>query len=199
MSTIVYQIDQKLYINLTNRCSNRCVFCVRNIKKEYENYSLWLSAEPTTNQVITELNEKLSKDIEQVVFCGYGEPLYRLDAIVEIATYLKEKGVKTRLNTNGQASLIVGDGVAKRLVGLIDKVNISLNATTAEKYQEICNSKFGAEAFFSLLSFADQLVFEGIAVTFSVVDTIGKEEIEKAQEIAKEHGAVLRVRTYIEK
>ncbi len=199
MNTIVYRIDNKLYINLTNRCSNRCIFCVRNIKKEYESYSLWLNKEPTADEVIKELDKSLAPDIEQVVFCGYGEPLYRLDAIVEICKYLKKKQVSTRINTNGQASLIVGEGVAERLVGFVDKVSISLNATTAEKYQEICKCRFGEDAFFSLLQFADDLVRVGIKVVFSVVSTIGEEEIKKAKEIADVHGAVLRVRTYIDK
>ncbi len=199
MSTIVYQIDDKLYINLTNKCSNSCVFCVRNIKKEYENYSLWLQKEPTADEIIAELDKNLTENIAEVVFCGYGEPLYRLDVVIDVAGYLKSRGIKTRINTNGQASLIVGEGVATRLKGLIDTVNVSLNATDPKKYQEICKSIFGEEAFWSLLSFADDLSQEGIRVVFSVISTLGDEEIAKASKIAKEHGAQLRVRTYIDK
>ncbi len=199
MSTIVYRIDNKLYVNLTNRCSNRCVFCVRNIKKEYENYSLWLDKEPTEEAIITELEKALDGTIEEVVFCGYGEPLYRLDVVVKVAQFLKAKGLMTRMNTNGQASLIVGDGVAMRLAGLIDTVNVSLNATSPAKYQEICQSKFGEDAFAALLNFADDLSSVGIRVVFSVVSTLAEAEIALARDIAKEHGAELRVRTYIDK
>ncbi len=199
MSTIVYRIEDKLYVNLTNKCSNSCVFCVRNIKKEYESYSLWLDREPDASEIIVELDEMLAPDIREVVFCGYGEPLYRLDTVITVADYLKGLGYKTRMNTNGQASLIVGEGVADRLAGLIDTVSISLNATTPEAYQAICKSKYGKEAFFSLLAFADELSANRVRVVFSVVDTIGEEQIAIAQDIAKSHGATLRVRTYIDK
>ena len=32
MDTITYELGNNLYINLTNRCSNDCEFCVRNGK-----------------------------------------------------------------------------------------------------------------------------------------------------------------------
>ena len=47
MNTFTYQIENNLYINLTNRCSNRCTFCVRDQSAQYEGYSLWLDCEPS--------------------------------------------------------------------------------------------------------------------------------------------------------
>ncbi len=197
MDTIVYEIDNNLYINLTNRCNNACEFCVRNFKEEYEHYSLWLKKEPTVEEVEEELNKKLDSHIKEVVFCGYGEPLYCLDKIVEIGKFLREKGVKTRLNTNGQARLISGQDTAKKLKGSVDVVSISLNATDAKKYASLCHPVDGEEAFFALLDFADDLYREGVPTVFSVVDSIGQEEIDKAHVIADTHHAVLRVRELI--
>ena len=39
---IVYEIDNSVYINLTNKCSNACEFCVRTTSDEYMPYDLWL-------------------------------------------------------------------------------------------------------------------------------------------------------------
>lgn len=197
MDTIVYRIDNNLYINLTNRCNNNCRFCVRGFKKEYESYSLWLEREPSPEEVIEALNGALTPDISEVVFCGYGEPLYRLDAIVAIGTYLRSEGVKVRLNTNGQASLISGQDTPSRLKNAVDVVSISLNATSSDAYDELCRPHDKGKAFQSLLDFADALHEEGIPTVFSVVDSIGEEEIKKAADIAASHHAVLRVRELI--
>lgn len=197
MDTIVYRIDNNLYINLTNRCNNNCRFCVRGFKKEYESYSLWLEREPSVEEVKIALMSALSEDISEVVFCGYGEPLYRLDAVVEIGAWLRDRGVKVRLNTNGQASLICGSDTASRLKNSVDVVSISLNATSSDAYDELCRPHDKGRAFQSLLSFADDLYSVGVPTVFSVVDSIGEEEIDKASSIAALHHATLRVRELI--
>lgn len=193
--TYVYQIDGKIYINLTNRCSNACEFCVRNTHSRYETYDLWLEKEPAAEEVIALLPENLGG--REVVFCGYGEPLYRLDAIEIIAAVLKSRGATVRINTNGQARLIAGEGVAERLKGLVDKVSVSLNAVTAEEYQKICRCRFGTEGYYAMLDFAKEAAEQGIEVAFSVISTLPADEIEKAREIAESLGAKLRVRELI--
>lgn len=194
-NTIVYDIDDKTYINLTNECSNNCTFCLRRNHDGIENYYLWLAKKPTAKEVISELEKR---KVEKAVFCGFGEPLYALDVLLEVAKYLKKIGASVRVNTNGQARLIAGLGVAKKMKGLVDVVSVSLNASTAEKYQNLCRSIFGEQGFYALLDFAKELKEEGIKVVFSVVDTIGAEEIEACRKVAESVGAEFRVRTYIE-
>ena len=191
---IVYKIDDSVYINLTNRCSNNCSFCVRTTSDMYTPYSLWLQKEPTADEVIEELKKFSGKEY---VFCGYGEPLYAFDVLVIVAEYLHGEGKKVRLNTNGQADLIVGKGVAEKLKGLVDEVSISLNAENAKKYNEICACMFGEEGFNSLIRFAEDCKKNGIAVKFSVVKT-AELNVEKTQELADSLGIPLRVRDLIE-
>lgn len=193
-NTIVYDSQGKTYVNLTNKCSNCCEFCIRNTRDGIDDYYLWLTKEPTAEKVIKELEKK---ELTEVVFCGFGEPLYALDVMLETAKYIKDIGVKTRLNTNGQASLIAGKDVAKRLKGLIDTVSISLNASTAEKYDKICNCCFGDEGFKSMLDFASDCKNEGIRIILSVVDCIGEAEIEACRKIAEEKGVEYKVRKQI--
>ncbi len=196
MNTTVYTIDDKVYINLTNRCSNSCDFCVRNGKETFCDYYLWLDKEPAAADIISELERYMQYD--EFVFCGFGEPLYRLDAIIEIAEFLKSRQKNTRINTNGQADLINhGVDTAKLLKGRIDVIGISLNATTAAKYQEICHCDFGEEGYASLLRFAKACKQEGLRVKLSIVDCISPTEIAQAKEIAKSLGVELRIRKYI--
>ncbi|MBD5086294.1 MAG: radical SAM protein [Clostridiales bacterium] len=195
--TYVYTVDQNIYINLTNRCSNRCEFCVRYYDKPIYG-DLWIKSEPTADEVIAILEKDydLSK-YGEVVFCGYGEPTYRFDAIEKIADYVHSKGAKTRINTNGQANEILGEDISDRIVKSIDTINISLNATDKVKYDKICHSAYGERAFDIMLDFAKKCVNAGGNVVLSVVDVIGEEEIEKAKEIARSVGAKLRVRALL--
>ena len=90
MNTYVYEIDDNLYINLTNKCSNSCSFCVRNGKDAYYGNKRWLTKEPTAEDVLSAID--YGKKYKEIVFCGFGEPTYRTDVIVEIAKELKKKG-----------------------------------------------------------------------------------------------------------
>lgn len=191
---IVYRIGNAIYINLTNRCSNNCSFCVRTTSKEYEEYGLWLKKEPTAEEVFNEL--KKTGNADEYVFCGYGEPLYALNVLLPVADFLKQNGKKVRLNTNGQADLIIGQGVAKQLKGRVDEVSISLNAPNAKEYNAICACDFGEEGFYSLLRFAEECKNEGIRTKFSIVDT-GEVDIEQAKKLAEKMGIPLRVRALI--
>ncbi|MEG1612541.1 MAG: TatD family nuclease-associated radical SAM protein [Clostridia bacterium] len=197
MNTLTYKYNNKVYINLTNECSNCCQFCIRNNNDGVADYYLWLSTKPTADEVLADLKSYDWPKYREAVFCGFGEPLYALDLMITAAKYLKSVGVKTRLNTNGQASLICGSGVAEKLVGKLDVVSISLNASNAKKYNEICNCCFGEEGYNSMLDFARDCIANGIHTVFSVVDTIGKEEVEKCRLIAESIGAEYRVREYI--
>ena len=69
-----------------------------------------------------------------------------------------------------------------------------LNAPTAEKYDELCRSIYGIEAFDAVLEFAGECVKIIPKVVFSVVDVLPSEDIEKCRRIAEETGVELRVR-----
>ena len=192
---IAYLIDNNVYINLTNKCSNDCTFCVRNTSDRYSEFSLWLKKEPTSEEIISALNPYLDK-YDNYVFCGYGEPLYRLNEIITVSDFLKNKGKNIRLNTNGQASLIVGEGVAEKLKNRVDTVSISLNAHNAKAYNELCNCIFGENGFASLLEFANDCKVNGINVVFSIVDN-GEVNIEEAKKVADNLNIPLRIRELI--
>ena len=197
--TYVYTLDGNLYINLTNKCSNGCDFCVRNERASYYGNYLWLRhGDPTVEKVIAATNSMgdLSR-FKEVVFCGFGEPTYKVAEMVALCDYFHEKGLKTRLNTNGQGNLINKRDITLDLKGKIDFVNISLNASCVEKYQPICRSQFGEAGFAGLIEFAKLCRKSGIACRFSIVDCIGEEEVEACKRLAESVRIPLYVRKYI--
>ncbi len=191
----VYFLDGKPYINLTNRCSNACTFCVRNGKDSYFGNELWLSREPSAEEILEKLGDP--QGYPEVVFCGFGEPTYRLDVLVKAGEAIKKRGGRVRLNTNGQADLINGYPTAPKLKNAVDWINVSLNEASAEKYLEVCRPVFGEKAYDALIAFAVSCKKEGIETWFSVVDCIGEEDVNRCREIARRAGIPLRVRKFI--
>ena len=83
METITYEYGGGLYVNLTNRCDCACVFCLRHNGHKGSIYAddLWLDHEPTREEALADL---LSRDLAgypEIVFCGFGEPTFRLLSI----------------------------------------------------------------------------------------------------------------------
>ncbi len=197
--TYAYTLDGNLYINLTNKCSNGCDFCVRNERASYYGNYLWLrNGEPTVEKVIAAVNGlgDLSR-FKEAVFCGFGEPTYKVAEMVALCDYFHEKGLSTRLNTNGQGNLINKRDIVPELKGKIDFVNISLNASCVEKYQPICRSQFGESGFTGLIEFAKLCKRNEINCRFSIVDCIGEDEVEACKRLAESVHIPLYVRKYI--
>lgn len=200
--TVTYEVDGALYVNITNRCSNRCDFCIRNNGDgAYGSNSLWLSREPTCDEIFNSIVSCDPEKYSELVFCGYGEPTERLDDLISVAKRVKEKySVKIRINTNGHSSLIHGCNTAPMYKDVIDTVSISLNAPNAKEYDKVCHSVFGENAFNGLLDFAARVKNYVPKVVLTVVDiALTPEEIEECKKIADSVGVPLRVRKYIGK
>ena len=200
--TVVYEVKNGLYVNLTNRCPCSCKFCIRtNGEGAYGSDPLWLEREPTRQEVIDAIEAANPLAYLEIVFCGYGEPTERLDDLVEIAQYLKSKypSLPIRLNTNGLSDLIAGEPTAQRFKGVIDTISISLNASAAEKYCEMCRPRFGLKSYDAMLRFTAQVRDFVPEVVMSIVATsdTSENEIAACRDICERLGVPLRVRTYI--
>ena len=198
---ITYIVEDKLYVNITNKCSNRCEFCIRNNGDgAYGSDSLWLLREPTREEILESIFSHDLTKFPELVFCGYGEPTYRLDDAVFVAKSVKKhnKNIKVRINTNGHSDLINGRDTSPEYEGAFDTVSISLNSPTAEKYQAICHSVYGEKSFDSLLSFAGRVKeFVPVVQLSAVKETLNYDEIELCKRICNDLGVTLRLRDYI--
>lgn len=194
---ITYIHGDGLYVNMTNRCSNACDFCVRSHGDTvYGN--LWLDREPTVEEIKESIFSRDLSAFSEIVFCGYGEPTVRLDDMRDVAKAIREKSdIQIRVNTNGHSDLIAGRDTAPDFEGLFDVVSISLNTSSAENYEKMCLPKYKG-AHKALINFAANVKKYVPLVVLSVVDTtIPKEDIEKCREIAQNLGVEFRLREYI--
>ena len=68
-----------MYINLTNKCSNGCEFCVRNERASYYGNYLWIRhGDPTAEKVIAELEKKFAGEGRVLIRPSGTEPLVRV-------------------------------------------------------------------------------------------------------------------------
>lgn len=187
------------YVNITNRCNCACTFCLRTMKHMAEDSTLWLQQEPAADEVKKEL-DKLPWDMaKELVFCGFGEPTMRLEVLLELMRYVRDKHpeVPTRLNTNGLANLLYGRSVAKDFQGLLDTISISLNASNAERYLELTRATYGIKSFDAMLDFAVECKAYIPHVVMTVVEKVeNQQEIEACRKLCQERGLQLRVRIY---
>ena len=191
---------KNIYVNMTNRCPCNCVFCLRQTKKMMEGNSLWLKeGEPSVDRVMDLFAPYDLSVINELIFCGYGEPLERIADVCEVIDRLKSKypDLKVRVNTNGLANLVHGRDITPELAGRFDTVSISLNAPDAEEFLALTRSKFGIGSFEALQEFAVLAKRHVPNVVMTVVEKVMSEEkIELCRKLCNELGVALRVRPF---
>ena len=197
--TTVYWLDKTLYLNITNKCSNNCYFCFRKFKKGIKEFNLKLEKEPTKTEIIEELGKVINrKNWKEIVFCGFGEPLERLNLILQLTRYIKGKYLKpVRVDTNGQGYILnKGLDVTLQLkYSGVDKVRVSLNAHNKEAYNEICKPTSNV-AYESILEFIKKAKQAGLETEVTAV-TIPEVSITQIKEQAESLGVKFVIREYI--
>ena len=189
-----YQINNSLYINITNRCNSHCSFCRRKTDPILRGYDLGMerSEEPDAQVYISKIGDP--KNYKEIVFCGYGEPTIRWDVVKQISKYVKDNGGYTRLNTNGHGSFINKRDIAPECNGLIDEVSISLNSFNPKQYAEFMGIE--RRMFNEMIDFAKKLKLYVKKVVMTVLST-NEVDMEKARILVEEKiGAEFRIRPY---
>ena len=197
---ITYWLDNSLYLNITNTCSNKCWFCFRNFKNGIGGFNLKLEKEPTATKIKAEL-EKASalKQWSEVVFCGFGEPTARLDALLEIVRWIRERGgsMPIRVDTNGHGyALNKGRKVAEEMrVAGVSSVSVSLNGHDETSYAENCRPEFSG-SFAAVLEFVKKAKKTGLDVEVSAV-RMPEVNMDKIRIVTESLGVPLRIRDYV--
>jgi len=197
---IVYWLgaNPSLYLNITNRCSNDCYFCFRNFAKGVGGFNLRLRGEPSVEEVTKELQRFINlKPWREVVFCGFGEPLERLDCLLGVTRWVKKyHGTPVRLDTNGHGYLLnPGRDVIWELKDAgVDKVSVSLNAHEEETYNYVCRPTF-EKAYENVLRFIQKASKE-LDTEVTAVD-IPEINLLKVEETARKMGVRFRRREYL--
>ncbi|OGP47143.1 MAG: hypothetical protein A2022_03875 [Deltaproteobacteria bacterium GWF2_42_12] len=212
---IAYPIRNSLYLNITNRCTNYCTFCAKHapaglpskvsiggFKRGSNDYTvkghyLRLKEEPNFPDVIRVVGERPAEKYDEIVFCGYGEPLIRLDLVKEAGLFLKKQGCKIRIDTDGLGNLIHGRNILPELK-FVDTISVSLNAPDSETYHKLVKTPFGDKAFPAIVWFLREAKKHISKVVATVVAVPGL-DIEACRKMAEDEiGVTFRVREYDE-
>jgi TatD DNase family protein len=193
---IAYRIRDSLYLNITNRCSNHCSFCAKFDDFTVKGHNLLLDAEPCFDEVMAAIGTP-DPEVEEIVFCGFGESLLRLELVKQVATELKGRGYRIRINTDGQANLVHGRNILPELAGLVDSVSVSLNAPDSQTYVRLCSTPFGEAGFAGVCDFIREARAYIPQVVASAV-TVPGVDIPACQRLAESLGVQFRVREYEE-
>ncbi|HEY7528671.1 MAG TPA: TatD family hydrolase [Candidatus Deferrimicrobiaceae bacterium] len=193
---VSYRIRNSLYLNITNRCTNACTFCAKREDYHVKGHYLKLPGEPSVAEVLAEVGDPTR--YEEIVFCGFGEPLLRMADVQEIAGTLKARGAKIRVNTDGLANLVHGRNILPELAGLVDALSVSLNAPDAETYARICPNRYGAASFPAILDFLREAPRHVPSVTATAVALPGL-DADAVRRLAESiEGVAFRLRPFAE-
>lgn len=197
---ITYEYWGSLYINMTNRCDCRCVFCIRDQDASALG-GLWLREEPSKEEVLADILAQDLSEYAEIVFCGYGEPTCRADDMFWICDQLRAAGrddlPPIRLNTNGHGCLINRRDIVPEMQGRLDAVSVSLNASNKEEYLRLTRPGMGEKGWDAMLDFVREAKKYVPRVAVTVVDfDQTREEINAAGRLAESLGASFRVRPF---
>ncbi len=191
-ATLVYDIRNSRYLNITGRCTLRCQFCPKhNGSKQVHQYQLALESQPSAEQVIALLGNTSSFD--EYVFCGYGEPTLNLATLLSVATEIKARGGKVRVNTDGLGNLFHRRNILPDLAKCVDSLSISLNADTEAAYLVHCQPKLKG-AYAALLEFIKLAPHYIADVQVSAINGLAEVDIDACRKIVEVSGAQFKQR-----
>lgn len=131
ISSVEFHGNMSLVIFMS-KCPLACRYC-HNVELLEDN----------TQKTFEEVKSKIDNAadfIDAVVISG-GEPLMQLDSLIELFTYVKSIGLKTKLDTSG----IYPDKIEKLLeLKLLDFVSLDVKAPF-EKYRKVTGSNVGSQ------------------------------------------------------
>jgi TatD DNase family protein len=191
---IAYRLRNSLYLNVTNRCTNDCRFCIRNSAPGVGGYDLRLKMEPTAAEIVAAIGDAAAYD--EIVFCGYGESTIRWGTVTEVARAVKEAGGVVRLNTNGSANVTQGRDVTPEMAGLFDKVSVSVNAADESTYERLCRPRAGGDAWQAAAAFVAlaKRYVPTVVITAVATDAVSTAAVES---LAKKWSVGFRLRRYV--
>jgi TatD family-associated radical SAM protein len=187
-----YVIGDRLYLNITDRCTLACTFCpkTQGVPKVHD-FDLTLDHRPEVEEIIAAIDDP-SKYAE-VIFCGFGEPTLRLKVLLAVAKYIKAHGGRVRVNTDGLANRVSKRNVLPELARVVDSLSVSMNAQNADVYDRHCAPELKG-SFESMLAFLELAPNYIEDTTATAIDGLEGVDIAACERLARERGVKFRRR-----
>ncbi len=189
---ISYVIGDRLYLSITDRCTLECAFCPKTRGEcMVHEYDLTMDHRPDVQEIIDAIGDP--SDYAEVVFCGYGEPTLRLKVLLQVAHWVKERGGKVRVNTDGLANLVHKHNVLEDMRGVVDALSVSMNAQDEALYERHCqpNLPGSYQAMLDFLQAAPEFVPQ---VTATAIDGLEGVDIAACRRLAEARGVAFKAR-----
>ncbi|MCG6967803.1 MAG: TatD family nuclease-associated radical SAM protein [Chromatiaceae bacterium] len=190
--TISYAIGDRLYLNITDRCTLQCAFCPKhNGSHRVHDYDLTLDHRPDVAEIIAALGDPTA--YREVVFCGFGEPTLRLNVLLETAGHIRQAGGRVRINTDGLANLVHRRNVLPELATCVDALSVSMNAQDEQVYAQHCLPALPGsfEAMLDFLTLAPRYIADVSATAIAGLEGV---DIAACEAIATRLGVKFRRR-----
>ena len=126
-------LPEEVMIEVEPKCNFNCQFCFNQVSFAKNGRDLKSFSTAYVKKIIDNVSDS---GIGIIRFTG-GEPLLRKD-IFTLLKYAKEKGLETRLNTNGS---LINNRAAGKLKGIVDNILIPIESWTDAKESKIAGFK----------------------------------------------------------
>jgi TatD DNase family protein len=132
-----------------------CPYCIKHKwSNKFNGNDLKLEKEPSAKEIIESIGSP--KKYKEVIFCGYGDALIRIEEVKEVAKWIKRYGGKVRINTAGLANAYHAKSIFPEIKGLVDVISVSLNGSNPDEHNKINNPMFKEKSFDKIIEFVKE-------------------------------------------
>lgn len=141
-------------IDTSERCNFRCVYCFRSDGNK-NNWGYAKDNQLMDWNVFEKIVEQIGEfddEVRQISLSNHGEPLCN-KKIPDMVRYIKSKGLKSRTSIHTNASLLDQDFIDDLIDSDIDRMVVSLQGLSSEKYWKVCHAKIDFEQLYNHLDY----------------------------------------------
>ncbi len=183
-------------LDVSEVCNFRCGYCFRG----QDDKSKWGYASRLDcmewglfEKAVDQLKD-FPEEVRQISLSNHGEPLCNRK-VPDMVRYIKNKGIGSRVSIHTNGTMLDEEYARDLADSDIDRIVVSLQGLTAEKYREICKANINFESFYHNLSVLYQNK-KNTQIHFKIMDIVlGKGEEEKFYELFSAIGD----RVYVER
>ena len=161
-------------------CNFKCNYCFRSEK----DVRAWgyavennVMGEEIFHTAVSQI-QQFPDEVKQISLSHQGEPLTNR-RLPEMVKYIKEKGIKSRVSIHTNGSLLTPQYVEELAESGIDRVIVSLQGLSEEKYQSVCGYQIDYKQFYQNLKYFYKIKKENTQLCIKIIDAAlneGEEE-----------------------